>query len=121
MEQQGVCSGDTARYPAHLGLQIVDDVQIPETLTPGHYVLQWRWDCDGSQQASRQAVMALSYGASQMQSESVINRSNAEVAMGTAARRSSLVINTFYVLFLGVAMAPNECTCIAGLDELRRH
>ena len=46
----GVCSGDTARSPAHLGLQIVDALRVPSDLALGAYTLQWRWDCEGSAQ-----------------------------------------------------------------------
>lgn len=46
----GVCSGDTARWPAHLGLQIVDYLQVPADLPEGDYVLGWRWDCEESAQ-----------------------------------------------------------------------
>jgi hypothetical protein len=44
----GSCSGDTARWPTHLGLQIVDKLVVPEAT--GDYVMQWRWDCEGSAQ-----------------------------------------------------------------------
>lgn len=27
-------------------IEMVDVVQIPATLEPGAYVLQWRWDCE---------------------------------------------------------------------------
>ena len=48
----GTCSGDTARWSDnHLGLQIVDMLQVPEALPVGDYVMQWRWGecvmCDG--------------------------------------------------------------------------
>lgn len=42
--QQGTCSGDWT------GGQIVDLVYIPEDLTPGEYVLGWRWDCEETTQ-----------------------------------------------------------------------
>jgi hypothetical protein len=32
----------------HLGLQIVDKLVVPEAT--GDYVMQWRWDCEGSAQ-----------------------------------------------------------------------
>ena len=36
---------------AHLGnLEVVDAVKIPADLPPGKYVLQWRWDCEESDQ-----------------------------------------------------------------------
>jgi len=47
---KGTCSGDTARWPAHLGLQIVDTLSVPAELPHGDYVMQWRWDCEGSAQ-----------------------------------------------------------------------
>merc|ERR1712060_592908 len=47
---KGVCSGDTARWPAHLGLQIVDYLEVPNDLPVGEYVLGWRWDCEESAQ-----------------------------------------------------------------------
>ena len=31
-------------------LLIVDTVKIPDNLTPGDYVLGWRWDCEESTQ-----------------------------------------------------------------------
>ena len=40
----GVCSGDWT------GGVIVDVVRIPADLTPGAYVLGWRWDCEESTQ-----------------------------------------------------------------------
>ena len=46
----GVCSGDTARWPKHLGLQVVDTLELPSALATGDYHLQWRWDCEGSAQ-----------------------------------------------------------------------
>ena len=31
-------------------LEVVDNVRIPKGLAPGRYVLQWRWDCEESDQ-----------------------------------------------------------------------
>ena len=31
-------------------LEIVDSVRVPAALSPGRYVLQWRWDCEESDQ-----------------------------------------------------------------------
>ena len=31
-------------------LEVVDEVMIPADLAPGDYVLQWRWDCEESDQ-----------------------------------------------------------------------
>ena len=44
------CSGHSNQGPLHPNLEIVDKVQIPPTLAPGRYVLQWRWDCEESDQ-----------------------------------------------------------------------
>ena len=44
VDVEGQCSGDWT-----LGM-IVDRVQLPLTLTPGEYVLGWRWDCEESTQ-----------------------------------------------------------------------
>eukprot|EP00662_Eupelagonemidae_sp_cell21_P001863 gene1863-56269_t len=41
---QGACSGDWK------GGQIVDTVIIPKDITPGEYVLGWRWDCEETTQ-----------------------------------------------------------------------
>mgnify|MGYP004398980669 CR=1 FL=1 len=47
------CSGHSSAankngpYVLAPNLEIVDSVKIPSTLTPGDYVLQWRWDCEG--------------------------------------------------------------------------
>jgi hypothetical protein len=41
---EGACSGDWT-----LGM-ISDEVVIPKTLTPGKYVLSWRWDCEETAQ-----------------------------------------------------------------------
>eukprot|EP01052_Picozoa_sp_SAG31_P036034 SAG31_NODE_4435_length_3232_cov_1.786467_2_plen_104_part_00 len=37
---EGVCSGDWT-----LGM-ISDEVVLPSGITPGDYVLSWRWDCE---------------------------------------------------------------------------
>lgn len=49
---QGVCrcSGYSNGGPLLPNLQVVDRVHIPHTLSPGRYVLQWRWDCEESDQ-----------------------------------------------------------------------
>ena len=31
---------------------IVDEVHVPEDLTPGDYLLSWRWDCEESTQVA---------------------------------------------------------------------
>jgi len=41
---EGACSGDWT-----LGM-ISDEVIIPKTLTPGNYVMSWRWDCEETAQ-----------------------------------------------------------------------
>ena len=50
--QQGICrcSGHSNGGPLMPNLEIVDEVAIPKTLTPGRYVLQFRWDCEESDQ-----------------------------------------------------------------------
>ena len=49
---QGVCkcSGFSNGGPLLPNLEVVDRVQIPADLKPGRYVLQWRWDCEESDQ-----------------------------------------------------------------------
>ncbi len=49
--KQGVCkcSGFSNGGPLLPNLEIVDTVKVP-TLPPGRYVLQWRWDCEESDQ-----------------------------------------------------------------------
>jgi len=44
VDVQGACSGDWT------GGIIVDKVVIPADITPGDYVLGWRWDCEESDQ-----------------------------------------------------------------------
>jgi len=44
------CSGDINTGTLRPNLEIVDKVRIPSSLTPGRYVLQWRWDCEQSDQ-----------------------------------------------------------------------
>ena len=44
------CSGFSNYGPLLPNLEIVDHVAIPTSLTPGRYVLQWRWDCEESDQ-----------------------------------------------------------------------
>jgi len=41
---KGECSGDA------IDVQIVDTVIIPKDITPGNYVLGWRWDCEETAQ-----------------------------------------------------------------------
>mmetsp|Transcript_59655 Transcript_59655/g.105553 ORF Transcript_59655/g.105553 Transcript_59655/m.105553 type:complete len:100 (+) Transcript_59655:1-300(+) len=50
--EQGVCrcSGYSNLGPLLPNLEIVDLVQIPRHLKAGKYVLQWRWDCEESDQ-----------------------------------------------------------------------
>ena len=44
------CSGFSNGGPLLPNLEIVDRLQIPAGLAPGRYVLQWRWDCEESDQ-----------------------------------------------------------------------
>ena len=45
------CSGFSSPIgPLLPNLEIVDRLQIPDTLEPGRYVLQWRWDCEETDQ-----------------------------------------------------------------------
>lgn len=44
------CSGHSNGGPLLPNLEMVDRVRIPATLRPGPYVLQWRWDCEESDQ-----------------------------------------------------------------------
>jgi len=50
--EQGVCkcSGFSNGGPLLPNLEIVDSLQLPSSLPPGDYVLQWRWDCEESDQ-----------------------------------------------------------------------
>jgi len=50
--QAGVCkcSGYSNGGPLLPNLEIVDRVRIPAGLASGRYVLQWRWDCEESDQ-----------------------------------------------------------------------
>mmetsp|Transcript_110706 Transcript_110706/g.220087 ORF Transcript_110706/g.220087 Transcript_110706/m.220087 type:complete len:377 (-) Transcript_110706:63-1193(-) len=43
---QGLCSG----WYGPDNLEVVDTVRVPVDLTPGEYVVQWRWDCEESSQ-----------------------------------------------------------------------
>lgn len=45
-EYGGLCSG----WYGPDNLEIVDSVRLPAHLTPGAYVVQWRWDCEESSQ-----------------------------------------------------------------------
>jgi len=44
------CSGYSNGGPLLPSLEVVDNVKIPAGLEPGKYVLQWRWDCEESDQ-----------------------------------------------------------------------
>jgi len=44
------CSGFSNGGPLLPNLEVVDRVAIPSSLPPGPYVLQWRWDCEESDQ-----------------------------------------------------------------------
>lgn len=44
------CSGYSNYGPLLPNLEVVDNVRIPKGLAPGRYVLQWRWDCEESDQ-----------------------------------------------------------------------
>ena len=44
------CSGYSNMGPLLPNVEIVDQVKVPATLKPGRYVLQWRWDCEESDQ-----------------------------------------------------------------------
>lgn len=44
------CSGHSNGGPLLPNLEMVDLLQIPATLKPGKYVLQWRWDCEETDQ-----------------------------------------------------------------------
>jgi len=50
--KQGVCrcSGYSNGGALLPNLEVVDSVKIPANLKPGRYVLQWRWDCEESDQ-----------------------------------------------------------------------
>lgn len=52
--EQGVCrcSGHSNGGPLLPNLEVVDVLKIPEGLTPGKYVLQFRWDCEETDQVS---------------------------------------------------------------------
>ena len=49
---QGVCrcSGWSNGGPLLPNLEIIDNLRIPAALKPGRYVLQWRWDCEETDQ-----------------------------------------------------------------------
>ena len=44
----GLCSGNQPSSWGSVG--VVDRVMVPGSLTPGHYVLQWRMDCEATAQ-----------------------------------------------------------------------
>jgi len=44
------CSGYSNIGPLLPNLEIVDSVIVPDNIKPGNYVLQWRWDCEESDQ-----------------------------------------------------------------------
>lgn len=45
-----LCSGHSNGGPLLPNLEVVDQVLIPKELKAGRYVLQWRWDCEESDQ-----------------------------------------------------------------------
>jgi len=49
---QGVCRCSHYSNGGYLlpNLEVVDNILIPADLTPGHWVLQWRWDCEETDQ-----------------------------------------------------------------------
>jgi len=49
---QGVCRCSHFSNGGYLlpNLEVVDNIRIPKDLKPGHYVLQWRWDCEETDQ-----------------------------------------------------------------------
>jgi len=49
---QGVCRCSHFSNGGYLlpNLEVVDNVRIPKDLKAGHYVLQWRWDCEETDQ-----------------------------------------------------------------------
>mmetsp|Transcript_44385 Transcript_44385/g.100236 ORF Transcript_44385/g.100236 Transcript_44385/m.100236 type:complete len:435 (-) Transcript_44385:67-1371(-) len=44
------CSGHSNGGPLLPNLEMVDNLKIPLDLEPGRYVLQWRWDCEETDQ-----------------------------------------------------------------------
>merc|ERR1719482_2389305 len=44
------CSGNSNGPVLLPNLEIVDAIKIPANLKPGNYVLQWRWDCEETDQ-----------------------------------------------------------------------
>jgi len=44
------CSGYSNAGPLLPNVEMVDTLQLPAHLAPGRYVLQWRWDCEESDQ-----------------------------------------------------------------------
>lgn len=44
------CSGWSNGGPLLPNVEVVDRVALPASLSPGRYVLQWRWDCEESDQ-----------------------------------------------------------------------
>ena len=44
------CTGHSNGGPLLPSLEVVDTLRIPAALAPGHYVLQWRWDCEETDQ-----------------------------------------------------------------------
>jgi len=43
------CSGYSNGGPLLPNLEVVDEIRVPD-VAPGNYVLQWRWDCEESDQ-----------------------------------------------------------------------
>eukprot|EP00937_MAST-01D_sp_MAST-1D-sp2_P003648 g3648.t1 len=50
------CTGHSNGGPLLPNLEIVDKVQIPAGIAPGHYVLQFRWDCEETDQVWAQCA-----------------------------------------------------------------
>ena len=44
------CSGHSNAGPLLPNLEVVDTLTIPKGLKPGNYVLQFRWDCEETDQ-----------------------------------------------------------------------
>jgi len=45
-----LCSGHSNGGPLLANLEVVDNVMVPAGLAAGKYVLQWRWDCEETDQ-----------------------------------------------------------------------
>ena len=44
------CSGHSNGGPLLPNLEMVDQISVPASLTPGDYVVQFRWDCEETDQ-----------------------------------------------------------------------